>query len=49
MPIQKAVASGNGNIEFYVESTVKSPNFVTAHNFVTAAGNVCEVLFGYQL
>ncbi len=29
--------------------TVKSPNFVTAHNFVTAADNFCEALLGFQL
>ncbi len=29
--------------------TVKSPNFVTAHNFVMAADNFCEALLGFQL
>jgi hypothetical protein len=29
--------------------TIKSPNFVTAHNFVTAADNFCEALLGFQL
>jgi hypothetical protein len=29
--------------------TVQSPNFVTAHNFVTPAENFCEPLFGFQL
>jgi hypothetical protein len=28
-------------------STVKSPNFVTAHYFVTATGNFCEALIGF--
>jgi hypothetical protein len=31
------------------KGTVKSPNFVTAHNFVTAADNFCEALLGFQL
>ncbi len=30
-------------------TTVKSPNFVTAHNFVTAADNFCEALLGFLL
>jgi hypothetical protein len=28
-------------------TTVKSPNFVTAHYFVTAAENFCEALIGF--
>jgi hypothetical protein len=28
-------------------NTVKSPNFVTAHYFVTAAENFCEALKGF--
>ncbi len=31
----------------FVISTVKSPNFVTAHNFVTTADNFCEALIGF--
>jgi hypothetical protein len=27
--------------------TVKSPNFVKAHNFVTTADNFCEALIGF--
>ncbi len=33
----------------YKCGTVKSPNFVIAHNFVTAADNFCEALLGFQL
>jgi hypothetical protein len=29
--------------------TVKSPNFVTAHNFVMPAENFSEALFAFQL
>jgi hypothetical protein len=32
----------------YLTSTVKSPNFGTAHNFGTAADNFCEALIGFQ-
>jgi hypothetical protein len=28
-------------------NTVKSPNFVTAHYFATAAENFCEALIGF--
>ncbi len=30
-----------------IQYTVKSPNFVTAHYFVTAAENFCEALIGF--
>ncbi len=30
-------------------TSVKSPNFVTAHYFVTAAENFCEALIGFLL